>query len=107
MKSYSITTISVVLLCLAVVLVACGGTAEPAPTEIKLAPQSALPEFVRAAPPQVQEAYQFAIANPDVLKKMPCYCGCGGVGHMHNLDCYVAEVAPDGSVTRFDNHAFG
>ena len=72
----------------------------------ELAPKSTLPDFVRDAPPQVQEAYRFAIANPDVLQNFPCYCGCVSAGHTSNLDCYVQEIQPDGTLV-FDNHAFG
>lgn len=85
------------------VLGACRGRPEQ---ELKLAPASELPEFVQTAPPVVQEAYRFAVANPDVLSVIPCYCGCGGMGHTSNLSCYVREYRPDGSIT-FDNHAFG
>ena len=86
---------------------ACGGSAETDSSELKLAPVSALPDFAQDAPPQVQEAYRFAMAYPEVLEKIPCYCGCGGMDHQNNLHCYVAEFAPDGSVVAFDNHAFG
>lgn len=71
-----------------------------------LAPESALPDFVRDAPPQVKQAYRFAIANPDVLSKFPCYCGCGAMGHESNLGCYIKELRTDGTIL-FDNHAFG
>lgn len=81
-------------------------TLETAPVELTLAPESALPDFVHDAAPQVKEAYRFAIANPEVLKKFPCYCGCGAMGHRHNLDCYIKEFKPDGSII-FENHAFG
>ena len=81
-----------------------GGTAQQ--EELTLAPVSALPDFVQDAPPQVQEAYRFAIANPDVLRAFPCYCGCGAVGHQSNLDCYIKEVRSDGSI-EFEDHAFG
>jgi hypothetical protein len=74
--------------------------------ELALAPESALPGFVRDAPPQVKEAYRFAIANPDVLSAFPCYCGCGAMGHENNLGCYVKEIRPDGSI-EFENHALG
>jgi hypothetical protein len=106
--TYRLTATIILLLTLFIFLTACGGGAvETSSTEIKLAPKSALPDSVQDAPPQVQEAYQFAIANPKILKQMPCYCGCSAVGHINNLDCYVAEFAPDGSVAAFDNHAFG
>ena len=85
---------------------ACAGPAEKAQAELTLAPESALPDFVQDAPPQVKEAYRFAIANPDVLSDFPCYCGCGAVAHQNNLDCYIKEVRTDGSI-EFENHAFG
>jgi len=75
-------------------------------TEFALAPESILPSFVQKASPQVKEAYRFAIANPEVLKKIPCYCGCGKMGHQNNLQCYLKELKPDGSIA-FDNHANG
>ena len=74
--------------------------------ELTMAPESALPDFVRGAPPQVREAYRFAIANRELLSAFPCYCGCGSMGHRSNLDCYIKSVRPDGSM-EFENHAFG
>ena len=50
------------------------------------------------APQEVQEAYRFAVANPDVLQYFPCYCGCVEDGHTSNKDCYIREQRPDGSV---------
>lgn len=97
----------VLLLAAAVIIGACGGdTAAPAGVEFKLAPESALPDFVSEAAPQVKEAYRFAIANPDILSRFPCYCGCGAMGHQNNLQCYIKEVRADGSI-EFENHAFG
>jgi hypothetical protein len=74
--------------------------------ELAMAPESALPEFVRGAPPQVREAYRFAIANRELLVAIPCYCGCGAMGHRSNLDCYIKSVRADGSI-EFEDHAFG
>jgi len=65
-----------------------------------------MPADVQSAPVTVQTAYQFAAANPDVMKNIPCYCGCGNIGHSSNYDCYVSNVDDKGSVT-FDNHALG
>lgn len=73
---------------------------------VTLAPMAMLPEAVLQAPEGVQEAYRYALANQDVLSQMPCYCGCGGVGHTSNFDCYVAETAVDDTIT-FDYHALG
>jgi len=97
----------VLLFSLMVLIVsACSGPGGAAQPELALAPESALPDFVQDAPPQVKEAYRFAIANPDVLSAFPCYCGCGAVGHQNNLQCYIKEVRPDGTI-EFENHAFG
>ena len=65
-----------------------------------------MPAEVQSAPVTVQEAYRFAAINPDVMKDIPCYCGCGNVGHTSNYDCYVAEGDAQSSIT-FDNHALG
>lgn len=94
------------LLTAAVIIGACGDAASPAAAELKLAPESELPDFVSQAAPQVKEAYRFAMANPDVLSDFPCYCGCGSMGHKNNLQCYIKEVRADGSF-EFENHAFG
>ncbi len=71
-----------------------------------LAPEKALPDFVRAAPPDIQEAYRFAIANPEIVSAFPCYCGCGAMGHNSNYNCYLAGERPGEEIT-FDNHALG
>ena len=52
--------------------------------KLELAPASALPTELRQLPQEVQEAYRFALANPDVLEVMPCYCGCNQAGHENN-----------------------
>ncbi len=87
-------------------LSACTAPASAGQPELKMAPESSLPDFARNAPPQVKEAYRFAAANPEVLKMIPCYCGCSAIGHTSNLDCYVKAIRPDGSV-EYDNHASG
>ena len=65
-----------------------------------------MPAEVLSAPTTVQTAYQFVAANPDVMKNIPCYCGCGNIGHTSNYDCYVSGVDDKGQIT-FDNHALG
>jgi hypothetical protein len=64
-----------------------------------------MPLEVRQAPVAVQQAYQFAIANAEILSQIPCYCGCGAMGHGSNLDCFASRVAADS--VRFDSHALG
>jgi hypothetical protein len=66
-----------------------------------------MPVDVQSAPVTVQQAYQFAVANPDLLQQLPCYCGCGPIGHTSNYACYVAEQNSDGTAKTFDNHALG
>ncbi len=65
-----------------------------------------MPAEVQQAPVAVQEAYQFAVANPEILEQIPCYCGCGAMGHTSNYACYVADVGADGEID-YDNHALG
>jgi hypothetical protein len=81
---------------------ACVSAGKPA---VKMDTVLELPEDIQQAPSKVREAYQFAVENPDLLKQIPCYCGCGGIGHISNYDCYIDEVEPNGSV-KFDYHAF-
>jgi hypothetical protein len=57
------------------------------------------PSFVTDAPPEVKTLYEFQITHGDLMKYMPCYCGCGQrSGHKSNRDCYVQKVNSDGSV---------
>ena len=106
MKPRFIILMIISLLALTMIFGGCGSSAETTQVELTLASESTLPDFVSDAPPQVKEAYRFAIANPDVLSKFPCYCGCGAMGHQNNLQCYIKEVGADGSIA-FENHAFG
>jgi len=69
-------------------------------------PLAHLPDYVQKANLEVQAAYQFAIDNPEILKQIPCYCGCAKtLGHKHNLACYITAYKPDGSVAQFTDHA--
>jgi hypothetical protein len=92
---------------LAVLISACAGQSKNNEVKLTLAPLAEMPDFVKDSPPQVQEAYRFAVANPTVLDKFPCYCGCGAMGHQNNLQCYVKEARAGDSVLEFDNHATG
>jgi hypothetical protein len=73
---------------------------------VSMAPLEELPPLVQSAPVSVLEAYQYAVANPDILSQIPCYCGCGGMEHTSNYSCFVDEVQADGTIT-FDTHALG
>ena len=63
-----------------------------------------MPMSLQQSPVRVQEAYQFAVANPEITQAIPCYCGCGPMGHTSNYSCYVADEATNGTLT-FDEHA--
>jgi uncharacterized protein with PCYCGC motif len=102
------------------ILAACGASASPpvswsavspAPTKtaapvsqnpVAVAAWQVRPDFVREDA-RTEEAYAFALAHPDVLKWIPCYCGCAAMGHGSNLDCFV--IPGDGKSLRFEEHA--
>ena len=94
------------LVMIGLLLVAACGPATTGETNLKLAPVSDLPPEYRQLPTEVQEAYRFALANPDLLAKIPCYCGCGAIGHMNNHMCYVQRETASGRVL-LDRHAAG
>ena len=73
---------------------------------LAMAPMDGMPHDVQTAPTLVREAYQFAVANPEVMTQIPCYCGCGAMGHTSNYACYVSGVAADGMIS-YDTHALG
>lgn len=99
------STFSLVWLGLVVTLVL-GACNQATPIELNLAPASELPAFVDRSAPLVKDAYRFAIANPEILSTVPCYCGCGALGHQNNLQCYIKEFRADGAI-EFETHGFG
>ncbi|MGB8983209.1 MAG: PCYCGC motif-containing (lipo)protein [Anaerolineales bacterium] len=101
MRKWSLLLI--VLSLLAVTGSACSASDE---TDLHMMPLDQMPAEVQAAPVVVQQSYQFASANPDVMQDIPCYCGCGNIGHASNYACYVSGVNANGGLT-FDNHALG
>lgn len=85
-------------------LPACSASSSDA--SLDMTPMSKMPADVQSAPVTVQQAYQFASANPDLMKNIPCYCGCGDIGHTSNYACYISSVDGNGNIT-FDSHALG
>lgn len=55
----------------------------------------------------VRATYDFAAQHPEVLKYVPCYCGCGEQGHKANESCFVARRDAKGNVLEWDTHGFG
>jgi Protein of unknown function with PCYCGC motif len=63
------------------------------------------PKFVLDAGPEVKRLYKFQVTHGELMRYMPCFCGCGDfAGHRSNRDCYVRRVNRDGSVV-FDDMA--
>lgn len=57
------------------------------------------PDYVLDAGPAIKRLYEFQVENGDLMRYMPCFCGCGSTaGHRSNRDCYVKDVNADGSV---------
>jgi hypothetical protein len=72
--------------------------AETGGAAYKLAPESSLAPDIRRASLKIREAYRFAIANQQVLRYIPCYCGCGSEGHTSNASCYLKEGSKPGNL---------
>ena len=79
---------------------------EPAPEPDGDLSKVVWPAFVTRAGPDVQRLYAFQIENGELMRYMPCFCGCAAQGHTSNFDCYVAEELADGSVL-LDPMSFG
>lgn len=63
-----------------------------------------LPSFLDNQDPQIVAAYKVAAANRELLKVIPCYCGCGeSAYHQHNGNCFIKEEKEDGSIV-WDDH---
>jgi hypothetical protein len=55
-------------------------------------------QFASARPaPITRAAYEFAARHPDVLRHIPCFCGCERNGHGNNEDCFIAKRNADRS----------
>lgn len=70
----------------------------------KTSSASILPTFLKNQPDQVKLVYEAAGKATDILKWIPCYCGCGDeAGHTSNLNCFIKEVTADNSIV-WDDH---
>jgi hypothetical protein len=56
------------------------------------------------ANPQERDAYFFALEHPEVLKVLPCYCGCKNEGHKSNYNCFFKESDMVEGGDQFDHH---
>lgn len=75
---------------------------DPAWPPLPGSPQS----VASAASIPVKEAYAYAANRPDVMKHVPCYCGCEQQGHDSAEDCFVKRRTADGGVAEWDSMGF-
>jgi len=110
-----------ILLAAILVLSACGEKAQPSEKEHEpehgeqmhapngdlqevTASADILPAFLDDKPEEMRLVYQVAGTATDIIKWMPCYCGCGeSAGHGSNMNCFIDEVHEDGSIV-WDDH---
>ncbi len=104
-KTRKLFLLSMIAVLLTTAISACS-TSKSSDVHLNMMSMDQMPADVQSAPATVQTAYQFAAANPDVMQNIPCYCGCGSIGHTSNFDCYVSGTDSQGKVA-FDNHALG
>jgi hypothetical protein len=104
-KTHKFLFLFIIVVLLSTTISACS-TSKSSDIHLIMTPLDQMPMDVQSAPVAVQEAYQFNTANPDIMQDIPCYCGCGDIGHTSNYDCYVSGTDAQGRVT-FDNHALG
>lgn len=65
------------------------------------------PGFAPARPlAMTRMAYEFAARHPEVIKYVPCYCGCERNGHGSNESCFVKGRDAKGAVA-WDPHGWG
>ena len=100
------------------VLAACGGdrgaSRDPAPGAAAESSWVTIegvqfPAVLAEASPEIVEAYVFAARHPEVLRYMPCYCGCERESppHRSNYDCFVNAIDRTGPAPRVDPDPMG
>jgi hypothetical protein len=74
---------------------------------VTMPPIPALPYSPGRPVDQTRAVYKFAAEHPEVLKFVPCYCGCESTGHPHNESCFVKRRDAKGNVVEWDTHGYG
>lgn len=72
--------------------------------QVQTLPRGELPLFAKSAGPDVAGLYGFAAERGKDLEHIPCYCGCGNIGHRSNRQCYIKSENRDGTLT-YTSHA--
>jgi Protein of unknown function with PCYCGC motif len=66
--------------------------------QVQTVPRGRVPVF--AGEGDADALYRFATTRGDVLRFIPCTCGCAQVGHTSNRSCYIkSETAADVTYT--------
>ena len=67
------------------------------------------PAGMETTDPEILEAYVFAAKHPEILRYMPCYCGCENprFAHENNYDCFVDGIDRSRDVPRVSPDAMG
>ena len=69
--------------------------------EVQTVPRGQVPAFADEG--DGAALYRFATTRGDVLRWMPCTCGCAQIGHTSNRSCYI-KGETETSVT-YTSHA--
>lgn len=56
-------------------------------------------------PVDLRGPYAYAATHPEVLERIPCYCGCVDEGHRSIRSCFVSSFRSDGAPV-WTNHSF-
>lgn len=65
------------------------------------------PKLLPRPPEVIQAVYRFAAEHPEVLRYMPCFCGCNALGHRSSEDCFVKSRSRNGTVSEWNEHGIG
>ena len=77
------------------------------PENVQIDPPGAVdPDGIRWPGRIVQAVYTFAARHPEVLRYVPCFCGCESRGHTDNEDCFIAGRDANGR-PRWEEHGMG
>jgi hypothetical protein len=53
---------------------------------------------------RARKVYAVAATNTNVIRHIPCYCGCREQGHQHTAHCVVKRQAADGRMIEWNEH---
>jgi hypothetical protein len=80
-------------------------TTVPAPGGLPVLRLPAIDPRLLPRPPEViQAVYRYAAEHPEVLRYVPCFCGCNEMGHRSSEDCFVKNRSKAGAVTEWNEH---